>query len=135
MDNALDNLASAATNEKAILEQLIATNSSLATSNTTLTNQVKALHDQLAAKTKGGGRRGGGSNDPNRGKGPNLAGYCWSHGYHIGHGHTGHTCSNPMGGPPAYHHLCQHHRQIHGKQGLDAKQDHLRPRARHDSSN
>ncbi len=45
IDNALDNLASAATNKKAILEQLIASNSSLATSNLTLTNQVKTLHD------------------------------------------------------------------------------------------
>ncbi len=59
IDNALNNLASAASNEKAILEQLIASNSSLATSNSNLTNQVKTLHDQLAAKSRGGGRRGG----------------------------------------------------------------------------
>ena len=41
INNALDNLASAATNEKAVPEKLVTTNSSLATSNTTLTNQVK----------------------------------------------------------------------------------------------
>jgi hypothetical protein len=59
--NALDNLASAATNEKAILKQLIASNLSLATSNSTLTNQVKTLPDQLAAKSKSktGSGRGG----------------------------------------------------------------------------
>ncbi len=66
IDNALNNLASAASNEKAILEQLIASNSSLATSNSNLTNQVKTLHDQLAAKFWGGGGRGGGSNEPNK---------------------------------------------------------------------
>jgi hypothetical protein len=54
IDNAFDNLASAATNKKAILEQLIASISSLATSNSTLTNQVEILHDQLAAKSRGG---------------------------------------------------------------------------------
>jgi hypothetical protein len=42
--NALDILlARAATNKKAVFDELIATNTSLATSNTTLTNQVKAL--------------------------------------------------------------------------------------------
>jgi hypothetical protein len=98
IDNALNNLASAATNQKAILKQLIASNSSLASSNSTLTNQVKTLHDQLAAKSRGDSRRGGGSFDPNRRKGPHTAGYCWSHGYRVGHGHTGHTCSHPKEG-------------------------------------
>ncbi len=58
IDNALNNLASAASNKKAILEQLIASNFSLATSNSNLTNQVKTLRDQLAAKSRGSGRRG-----------------------------------------------------------------------------
>jgi hypothetical protein len=40
IDNALDNLASAATNKKAILEQLIASDSSLATSNSTLVTNL-----------------------------------------------------------------------------------------------
>jgi hypothetical protein len=95
INNSLDNLAITATNEKAVNKKLIATYSSLATSNTTLTNQVKALHDKLAAKTKGGGRRGGGSNDPDRKKGPDPAGYCWSRGCRIGQGYTSHTFSNP----------------------------------------
>jgi hypothetical protein len=99
IDNALNNLTSAATNKKAILlEQLIASNSSLATSSFTLTNQVKTLHDQLTAKSRGGSGRGGGSNNPNKKRGPDPAGYCWSQGYHVGHGHTGHTCSNPKEG-------------------------------------
>jgi hypothetical protein len=54
IDNVLNNLASAFSNKKAILEQLIASNSSLATSNSTLTNQVQTPHDQLAAKSRGG---------------------------------------------------------------------------------
>ncbi len=95
IDNALDNLTSAATNKKAILKQLIASNSSLATSNSTLTNQVKTLCDQLAAKSRGNSRRGGGSNGPNKRREPDPAGYCWSHSYQGGHGHTSHTCSNP----------------------------------------
>jgi hypothetical protein len=86
INNALNNLASAASNKKAILEQLIASNFSLATSNSTLTNQVKTLHEQLAARSRGGGREG---------RGPDPAGYCWYHGYHVGHGHTSHICSNP----------------------------------------
>jgi hypothetical protein len=98
INNALDNLASAASNKKTILEQLIASNSSLANSNSTLTNQVKNLWDQLAAKSRGGGGRGGGSNDPNKRWGPDPAGYCWSHGYRLRHGHTGHTCTNPKEG-------------------------------------
>ncbi len=98
IDNTLDNLASAATNKKAILEQLIASNSSLATSNSTLTNQVKTLRDQLVTKLRGSSGRGGGSNDPNKRKGPDPAGYCWSHGYCVGHGHTGHIRSNPKEG-------------------------------------
>jgi hypothetical protein len=57
IDNALDNLASTATNKKAILEQLIASNSSLATSNSTLTNQVKTLSDQIAAKSRGASQK------------------------------------------------------------------------------
>jgi hypothetical protein len=98
IDNALNNLASASSNKKAILEQLIASNSSLATSNSNLANQVKTLRDQLAAKSRGSGGRGGGSNDPNKRRGPDPAGYCWSHGFRIGHGHTGHTCFNPKEG-------------------------------------
>jgi hypothetical protein len=94
IDNAHNNLASTATKNKAILEQLIAFNSSLATSSSTLTNQVKTLRGQLAARSRGGCGRGSGSNDHNRRKGPDPAGYCWSHGYCVGHGHTGHTCSN-----------------------------------------
>jgi hypothetical protein len=95
IDNALNNLASATSNKKAILEQLIASNSSLATSNSNLPNQVKTLRDQLAAKSRSSICRVAGSNDPNKRRGPDLDGYCWSHDYRIGHGHTSHTCFTP----------------------------------------
>jgi hypothetical protein len=95
INNALDNLSSAASNEKAILEQLITSNSSFATSNSNLTREVKTLHDQLAAKSRSGICRVAGSNDPNKRRGPDPDGYCWSHGYCVGHGHNGHTCSHP----------------------------------------
>jgi hypothetical protein len=105
INNALNNLASAASNEKAILEQLIASNSSLATCNSNLTRQVKTLRDQLAAKSRSGVCRVAGSNDPNKRRGPDPDGYCWSHGYHVGHGHNGHTFSHPKEGhqPTAMH--------------------------------
>jgi hypothetical protein len=95
IDNTLDNLASAASNKKAILEQLIASSSSLATSNSNLTRDVKTLRDQLAAKSRSGICRVAGSNDPNKRRGPDPDGYCWSHGYRVGHGHNRHTCSHP----------------------------------------
>jgi hypothetical protein len=100
INNALDNLASAATNKKAILEQLIASSSSLATSNSTLTNQVKTLCDQLTAKSRGISRTGVGSssNNPDKRWGPDPEGYCWFHGYCVGHGHAVYTCSNPKEG-------------------------------------
>jgi hypothetical protein len=98
IDYALDNLASAASNEKAILEQLITSNSSLATSNSNLTREVKTLRDQLVAKSRSGICRVAGSNDPNKRRGPDPDDYCWSHGYRVGHGHNGHTCSHPKEG-------------------------------------
>ncbi len=99
IDNALENLASAATNDKAVLEKLVATNSSLTTSNTHLANQIKTLQTQLSGK-KGHGNGGGGrgSRDSNTKKGPNPAGYCWSHGWHVGHGHNSATCKHPKEG-------------------------------------
>jgi hypothetical protein len=74
INNALDNLTSAAANEKAIIVQLIASKSSLATPNSTLNNQFKTLCDQLAAKSRGGSGRGGSSMDPNKRRGPDPVG-------------------------------------------------------------
>ncbi len=103
--NGLNNLAGAASNEKAILEQLIASNSFLATSKSNLTREVKFLRDQLAAKSRSGVFRVAGSNDPNKRRGPDPDDYYWPHGYCIGHGHSGHTCSHPKDGhqPTAMH--------------------------------
>jgi hypothetical protein len=105
IDNALNNLASAASNKKAILEQLIASNSSLPTSNSNLTKDVKTFRDQLATKSRSGVCRVAGSNDPNKRRGPDPDGDCWSHGYRVGHGHNSHTCSHPNKGhqPTATH--------------------------------
>jgi hypothetical protein len=80
INNTLDNLASATTNDKAVLEMLVATTASLTTSNTHLANQIKTLQTQLSAKKgHGGGGSPGGGRDSNTKKGPNPAGYCWSH--------------------------------------------------------
>jgi hypothetical protein len=98
IDGALDNLASTAANKKAILKKLITSNSSLAMSTYTLTNQVKTLCNQLSARSRGGRGRRGGSNDSIKKRGPDPAGYCWFHGYYVGLDHTIHTCSNPKEG-------------------------------------
>ena len=99
IDHALDSLASAATNDKAVLEQLVTTNSSLTTSNSQLANQIKSLQAQLAAK-KGqvGGGGGGGNRDATTKRGPDPAGYCWSHGFRVGFGHNSSTCEHPKEG-------------------------------------
>ena len=99
IDNALDNLASAATNNKAVLEKLVATNSSLTTSNSHLANQIKSLQTKLAAKKgQGGGDGGGSGRDATTKKGPNPAGYCWSHRWRVGYGHNSTTCEHPKEG-------------------------------------
>jgi hypothetical protein len=67
-------------------------------SNSNHTNQVKTLRDQLVAKSRSGVCRVAGSNDPNKRRGSDPDGYCWSHGYRIEHGHTSHTCSHPKEG-------------------------------------
>jgi hypothetical protein len=110
IDNALDNLASATTNDKAVLKKLVATNSSLTTSNTNLANLIKTLQTQLNAKKNQGGNGGGGSggsggggsggsNNTSKQKGPNPAGYCLSHGWRVGYGHNSTTCANQKEGP------------------------------------
>jgi hypothetical protein len=109
IDNALDNLTSTTTFNTAVLKKLIATNFSLTTSNTNLAKQIKTLQAQLNAKKNqggngggsgsgGGGGGGGGSNDTGRHKGPNPAGYCWSHGWCVRYGHNSTTCANQKEG-------------------------------------
>jgi hypothetical protein len=99
IDNALDNLASAAANNKAVLEQLVTTNSFLTTSNSLLANQIKCLQAQLAAKRgQVGGGGGGGNGGGTTKKGPDPAGYCWSHGWRVGFGHNSSTCEHPKEG-------------------------------------
>ena len=99
INNALDNLASPATNNKAVLEKLVATNSSLTTSNTHLANQIKSFQTQLAAKKgQGGGGGGGSGRDATTKKGPDPAGYCWSHEWRVGYGHNSTTCELPKEG-------------------------------------
>ncbi len=96
IDNALDILTSAATNDKAVLKKLVATNSSLITSNTHLANQIKTLQTQLSAKKGHGGEGGGGGGrDSNNKKGPGPANYCWSYGWRVSYGHISTTCKHP----------------------------------------
>ncbi len=112
LELALDNLALAATNDAATLQQLVAANRALTTTVTTFTAANKKLADAAAYK---GGRT------PHVGTTPRPAGrvtqkpfpgnYCWTHGHRVSQSHTsgtsgtkapGHqdvaTSTNTMGG-------------------------------------
>ena len=98
LESALDNLALAATNDAAVLQQLIAANLALTTTVTTLTAANKKLADAAANK---GGRT------PHVGTTPKPArvtqkpfpgNYCWTHGHRVSQSHTSGTCGTKAPG-------------------------------------
>ena len=74
---ALDNLALAAANDTAILQQLTAANLSLTASIAALTATNKKLVENGRTKATG----------------PSAGNYCWTHGYRVGRNHTSATCT------------------------------------------
>ena len=94
----LDNLALAATNNTAMLQQLMAANLALTNSVAALTTTNKKLLDaaakQVPATLLGMGRlpSSGAPNKPFRGN------YCWTHGYKCSKSHTSATCLYPAAG-------------------------------------
>jgi hypothetical protein len=108
LESALDNLALAATNEEALLEQHTAANIALTSTIATLT----ATNKKLADKGGGATSRGNSSHAVSRiTKNPLPGNYCWTHGHRCskdltslscGNKATGHmdgaTSSNTMGG-------------------------------------
>ena len=102
MATALDNLALAATENRNIVTELIATNRKVVEANTTLATQVKALvaTNALLAATQGAAATNKPHNattkreqlpiDPN--------GYCWSHGYKVRQDHTSKICGGKLQG-------------------------------------
>jgi hypothetical protein len=98
LDDYLDNIANAATNEKAVLEELVATNSKQAETISTqaqniksLTHQVQKLHEQISSLKKGSGKNSSTWT-------PVSDGYCWSHGYRCAPGHSSLTCRHQLPG-------------------------------------
>jgi hypothetical protein len=97
LEIALDNLALAARNDTAILQQLTAANLALTTTVTTLKATNKKLVD-ASARVKGGGRPAATPTNPARGvratRTPFPGNYCWTHGHHCNKHHTIATCGN-----------------------------------------
>ncbi len=115
LKTALDNLALAATNNTAVLQQLIAANLALMATITLLTATNNKMVDAAT--------RRGGTPAATLGRGwtqaatqaatpaatpagvcamrkPCLGNYCWTHGHHVSKHHTSATCANKA---PCYH--------------------------------
>jgi len=97
LKTALNNLALAATNNTAILQQLTVANLALTTTVATLTATNKKLVD-AAARAKGGGTPAATPTNPARGvwatRTPFPGNYCWTHGHRCNEHHTSATCGN-----------------------------------------
>jgi hypothetical protein len=93
LETALDNLALAATNDTAVIQQLTAANLALTTTVTALTATNKKLVD-AAARTKGAPVVTPSGKGERMRKKPYPGNYCWTHGHCLSKGHTSATCSN-----------------------------------------
>ena len=102
MATALDNLALAATADRNIVTEIIATKIKLVEANTTLATQVKALvaTKALLATTQGATATNKPHNVSIKQEELPLdpSGYCWSHGYKVRQGHTSNTCGGKLQG-------------------------------------
>ena len=99
LEVALDNLALAATNDAAMLQQLTTANLALTNTVTALTATNKKLVDAAATRVPAtppatGGRRPG-STTTNK---PFKGNYCWTHGHKVSKAHTSATCLFPAAG-------------------------------------
>ena len=101
LETALDNLALAATNDTAVLQQLTSANLALTATIGTLTATNKKLVDAVA-RAKGTPAAGTPAVTPAGGgrstKTPHPGNYCWTHGHRISHEHTSATCANKATG-------------------------------------
>ena len=97
MEAALDNLALAATSNKATVQQLMAANLAFTTTVATLTATNKKLVD-ASAKKKPGATAGENQTPAELADKPVPGGYCWTHGHRVCKSHTSETCSNKVEG-------------------------------------
>ena len=92
----MDNLALAATSDKATVQQLTVVNLALTTTVATLTATNKKLVDAAARKKPGAasGAAAGASKTAGKGWADRAVpgGYCWTHGHRIRKSHTSKTC-------------------------------------------
>ena len=95
LESALDNLALAATNDKAVVEQLTAANLALTSTIATLTATVKKLADKGGKPTPRGTSAASG---PRLTKNPVPGNYCWTHGHRCSKDHSSLTCGNKAPG-------------------------------------
>ena len=102
MATEMENMAVAATADRNIVTELIATNRKLVEANTTLATQVKALvaTNALLAATQGAAATNKPHNATTKREQLPLdpSGYCWSHGYKVRQGHTSKTCGGKLQG-------------------------------------
>jgi hypothetical protein len=92
MEAALDNLALAATSNKATVPQLTTANLALTTTVATLTSTNKKLVD-AAAKKKPGATTGAPKTPAELYADRSVpGGYCWTHGHWVRKSHTSKTC-------------------------------------------
>ena len=93
LETALDNLALAATNDTAVLQQLTAANLALTATIGTLTAQKKLV--DAAARAKGTPTAGTPAVPPGERVliPPHPGNYCWTHGHCISKEHTSATCA------------------------------------------
>lgn len=98
LSNAFDNLALAATTDKATLDTLTRQLTNMADEMTKLNEDNRRLHKLL--ETSWGKSTGSGEKPPATGakKGLDPKGYCWTHGYRVSPGHDGHGCNSPADG-------------------------------------
>jgi hypothetical protein len=97
LKSALDNLALAATNNTAILQQLTAANLALTATVTTLMAINRKLVETVARSKPSGPPTG----PPNPAHAPNLpfpGNYCWTHGHRVSQHHTSATCGSKAPG-------------------------------------
>ena len=97
LEKALDNLALAATNDTAILQQLTAANLSLTATVATLTATNKKLVEAATKGTRTPAPAAGTpapaparTDKPNK---PYPGNYCWTHGHRVNRGHTSASCT------------------------------------------
>ena len=100
LEVALNNLALAATNNAAMLQQLTAANLALTNSVAALTATNKKLVDAAATRVPAtppgtGGRLPGSGATNNK---PFKGNYCWTHGHKCSKSHTSATCLYPVAG-------------------------------------